>query len=240
MGEAAPRGAACSAPVRADAGDHECDWGGHVTPPQLHRRNRRRGQSCHACMRATTRPVLPGFMPSSLPTVVSEMSEIEILKRQYDTRLNRNGKGTQRSAIAASDDQRHGLRRKSAVRRGLRRLCHCGKTRECARDRGSGRPISCRSHGTHVIATSPFGYGVEPRASFLSLQTIAPHLPVCCGVPRAAFHAAARNAIYFRRLETARICGRHRYITSDTTHPRRCGPDVWSVRAPMIETAEKN
>jgi hypothetical protein len=28
-------------------------------------------------------------------------SEIEILKRQYDTRLNRNGKGTQRSDIAA-------------------------------------------------------------------------------------------------------------------------------------------
>jgi hypothetical protein len=70
-------------------------------------------------MRATTRPALPGFMPSNMPTVVNETSEIEILKRQYDTRLNRNGKGTQRSAIAASDEQRRGIRRKkSAVRHG--------------------------------------------------------------------------------------------------------------------------
>jgi hypothetical protein len=43
-------------------------------------------------------PVLPGSMPSSLSTVVSETSEIEILKRQQDTRLNRNGNRTQRPA----------------------------------------------------------------------------------------------------------------------------------------------
>ena len=43
-------------------------------------------------------PVLPGSMPSSLLTVVSETSEIEILKRRHDTRLNRNGNRTQRPA----------------------------------------------------------------------------------------------------------------------------------------------
>jgi hypothetical protein len=43
-------------------------------------------------------PVLPGSMPSGLLTVVSETSEIEILKRRHDTRLNRNGNKTQRPA----------------------------------------------------------------------------------------------------------------------------------------------
>ena len=46
-------------------------------------------------------------MPSSLSTVVSETLEIEILKCQHDTRLNRNGNRTQRPGqIVASRARR--------------------------------------------------------------------------------------------------------------------------------------